>query len=204
MPDFQQAVGGGRAIVEGVEVHIAVDLLLVERLDGAGDGGKRDTGVDALGLGHQQQVQGIMRCSWTQFGKTAPQERGDPGVRSQRNQRGRCRGLLLPVGIEEVQRGHDAPTPFAGYMQGCGKTLRKWVRGGNGARPRVDFQVGLGVAPAAAWGLGSWFGQHDPEHGEIVLAPVPFVSTDLEPVVGRSRADLDAGDRGQDVRFVMG
>ena len=89
-------------------------------------------------------------------------------------------------------------------MQGCGKTVRKWVRCGDGAGPGVGFQVGLGVTPAAAWGVGFWVGQYDPEHRQVVLAPVSFVSTDLESVVGRPRADLDAGDRGKDVGFVVG
>jgi len=53
------------AVVEGVEVRIAVGFLLVERLDGLRNGGERDAGVDAVGLRDQQQGQGIMRRSRT-------------------------------------------------------------------------------------------------------------------------------------------
>jgi hypothetical protein len=126
-----------------------------------------------------------MGGSGTRLGEPASQERGDPGVGGQRNQRRRCGGLAPPVGIKEIQRGQHAPAPFPGRMQGRGKTVRKGVRGGNGAGPRVGLQVGLGVTPAAAWGLGFRVGQHDAEHRQVVLAPVPFVWTDLEPPVGR-------------------
>jgi hypothetical protein len=56
--------------VEGLEVHLAVGFFLMEGLDGPGDGGDRDGGVDARGLGHQQQVQGVMGGSGTQLGQT--------------------------------------------------------------------------------------------------------------------------------------
>ena len=140
VPSHQQAIGGGRAVVEGIKIHLAVGLLLIKGLDGPGHGGDRDGGVDARGLGHQQQVQPVMGGPGTQLGQPAPQQPSEPRVGGQRNQRRRCGGLAPPVGIEEVQGGHHASASFPGCMQGRGKTVRKGVRGGNERAPGLAFR----------------------------------------------------------------